>query len=85
MDSINESICAQNPLSVAEELDKERHGPMEPIRLETISSKFEKEMPLFENEGDVEKTYLMTIKPTSIESERAFSLPEQFVTIPEFG
>jgi len=90
-DSITEteSICTQKPLSVAEELDKvikEGYAPMQPIRFETMSSKVQKEMSLFENGGRrgdyLERTYsyLMTIKPTSVESERAFSSAGQFVT-----
>lgn len=88
-DSITESICTQKPLSVAEELDKvikEGYAPMQPIRFETLSSKIQKEMSLFENGGRrgdyLERTYsyLMTIKPTSVESERAFSSAGQFAT-----
>jgi hypothetical protein len=88
-DSITESICTQELLSVAEELDKvikEGYAPMQPIRFETLSSKIQKEMSLFENGGRrgdyLERTYsyLMTIKPTSVESERVFSSAGQFVT-----
>lgn len=76
-------------LSVAEELDmiiKEGYAPMQPIRFETLTSKVQKEMSLFENGGKrgdyLERiySYLMTIKPTSVESERAFSSAGQFIT-----
>ncbi|GFY24568.1 hypothetical protein TNCV_1016141 [Trichonephila clavipes] len=59
---------------------------MQPIKFETLSSKIEKEMSLFENGGKVgdylERTYsyLMPIKPTSVNSEPVFSLTGQSVT-----
>ncbi|GFV15912.1 hypothetical protein TNCV_988951 [Trichonephila clavipes] len=52
-DTITESICTQKPLSVAEELDKiiKAVYAMPLIRFETLSSKIQKKMSLFENEG----------------------------------
>ncbi|GFY27160.1 transposable element Tcb1 transposase [Trichonephila clavipes] len=61
------------------------YAVMQPNGFETLSSKIQKEKSLFENEGKrvdyLERTYtyLMTIKPTSVESERAFSSAGQFV------
>ena len=52
---------------------------MQPARFETLASKIQKEMTLYENGGRrgdyLERIYshLMTIKPTSVESGRAFS------------
>ena len=57
-----------------------------PIRCETLSAKIQKEMQLFENGGKrddfSQKVYdfLMTIKPTSVDSERAFSAAGLFAT-----
>ncbi|GFT86432.1 hypothetical protein TNCV_3259331 [Trichonephila clavipes] len=77
-DSITESICTQKPLSVAEEPDKvikEGYAPMQAIRFETLSSKIQTKCLFFENggrRGDYlgrKYSYLMTIKPTSVESE----------------
>ena len=68
------------PLSVAEELDKaikDGYAPMQPVRFETLASKIQKE-----RYGDyLERIYpyLMTIKPTSVESEQAFSSAGNFV------
>ncbi|GFV61148.1 hypothetical protein TNCV_2100231 [Trichonephila clavipes] len=48
-DSKTESIGAQKPLSVADELEKvikEVYAPMQSIRFETLSSKIQKEMSL---------------------------------------
>ena len=78
------------PSSVAEELDKaikDGYASMWHVRFETLASKIQKEMTLYENgrrRGDyLERTYsyLMTIKPTSVESELAFSSARNFVLI----
>ena len=51
---------------------------MQPVRFETLASKIQKEMTLYENGGRI-YSYLMTIKSTSVESERAFSSAGNFV------
>ncbi|GFS79835.1 hypothetical protein TNCV_750211 [Trichonephila clavipes] len=51
-DSIVETMCTQQSSSVTEELDKvikDKYAPMQPIKFETLSSKIQKEMSLFEN------------------------------------
>ena len=57
-----------------------------PIRCETLLVKIQKEMLLFENRGTRSDflqracNFLMTIKPISVESERAFSAAGLFTT-----
>ena len=65
---------------------KKAHLPIIPIRCETLSVKIQKEMLLFEN-GEprsdfLQRAYnfLMTIKSTSVESERTFSAAGHFAT-----
>ena len=58
---------------------------MQPVQFETLESKLQKKMTLYENEGKcgnyLERaySYLMTINPTSVESEQAFSSAGHFV------
>ena len=60
--------------------------PSIPIRCETLSVKIQKEMLLFENGGTrIEflqrvHNFLMTIKPISVKSERAYSAAGFFAT-----
>ena len=78
-----------NPVSITEELDhvvKEGQSLMQPVRYETLLSKIQKEMTLFENGGTcgdhLQRAYsfLMTVKPKSIEAELAFSSAGLFST-----
>lgn len=82
-DEVTEIISVQ-PLTTSDEINKAINDGMArqqqiPHRCESLTSTLQKEMALFENggsHGDFLKrayNYLKTIKPTSIESERAFS------------
>ena len=88
-DSSSESIsfALKNSKRITNELNKaikKAHLPSIPTRCETLSIKIQKEMVLFENGGTrgdfLQRAYdfLMTIKPTSVESERAFSVAGLF-------
>lgn len=83
------SCSLEEPLNISDELNeaiKKAHLPRIPIRCQTLSVKIQKEMLLFENGGTrgdfLQRAYefLMTIKPTSVESERAFSAAGLFAT-----
>ena len=90
-DSPSESIsfALEKSKSITDELNKtfkKAYLHSIQIRRETLSVKIQKEMLLFENGGTLSDflqrayNFLMTIKPTSVESERAFSEAGLFAT-----